>query len=139
MADDDGTQNMKFLRGSANPATFLLVGALAAALHWLVAVMLVERAGVAPMLANVGGWLVALALSFVGQWRWTFGDRRAPSSRSALRFFGLSAAGLALNAATYALLLHNTPLRYDIALALVLLTVTVITYLATQRWVFRQV
>jgi putative flippase GtrA len=129
---------MKFLRGAARPVIFVIVGTLAAVVHWLVAVMVVERAGVHPMLANIIGWLAALSVSFIGHWRWTFGDRRAPPVRSALRFFVLSAGAFAVNAAAYATLLRLTPLRYDIGLALVLLLVAVVTYLVSRRWVYRQ-
>lgn len=118
------------------PAAFTLVGTVAAAVHWLVVVLTVERAGVAPLLANVVGWLVALLCSFVGHWRWTFGDRRVPAGRSARRFFVVSACAFACNSAAYALLLRFSTVRYDIALAAVLLLVAILTYLASRQWAF---
>ena len=118
------------------PLAFIAVGAAAASVHWAVAVLLVERATLAPSSANVGGWLVAFGVSFAGHARVTFADRRASAPLAALRFAVLSAAGFALNAAAYGLLLRAGVLRYDIALAAVLIAVASITYLASLRWVF---
>jgi len=127
---------MTIRAGLGRPVAFTLVGTIAATVHWAVAVVAVERTGVPPSLANVVGWLVALAFSFVGHWRWTFGDRRVPVGRSARRFFVVSACAFACNAAAYALLLRFSPLRYDIGLAVVLLLVAIFTYLASRRWAF---
>ena len=118
------------------PIAFTVVGAIAAAVHWAVAVWAVERIGIAPVLANIVGWLVALVVSFVGHWRWTFGDRRAPGWRSARRFFVVSASAFACNAVAYWALLRFSPLRYDIGLAIVLLLVATFTYLASRQWAF---
>jgi putative flippase GtrA len=124
---------MKRLR---QPATFIAVGTAAAAVHWTVAVLAVERAGLVPSLANVAGWLVALLVSFGGHWRLTFGDRRSPPLRSALRFLVVSASAFAVNAAAYALLLRADWLPYDVSLALVLLGVAMLSYLASRHWAF---
>jgi len=125
---------IRWVRG--RPVAFTVVGAMAAAVHWAVAVLVVELAGITPPLANVVGWLVALSVSFVGHWRWTFGDRRVPAGRSARRFFVVSACAFACNAAAYALLLRFSLLRYDIGLAVVLLLVAIFTYLASRQWAF---
>lgn len=118
-------------------AMFVSVGTVAAAVHWSVAVAAVEQAGFSPPHANVVGWLVALVVSFTGHRHLTFGDRRAPALRSALRFFVVSSCAFAINATAYAWLLHVAWMRYDIALALVLLAVALLTYLASRYWAFR--
>jgi hypothetical protein len=56
--------------------------------------------------------------------------------RAARRFFGVSAAGFAINEFAYALLLQWSSWRYDFVLALVLVGVAVITYLLSSRWAF---
>lgn len=119
-------------------ASFILVGATAAAVHFAVVVALVETTGAHPLLANVGGWLVAFLVSFAGQHRLTFGDRRAPVLQAAPRFFAISAAGFAANEAAYAATLRLSGLRYDVALAVVLVAVAVMTYLLSSRWAFRR-
>ena len=115
---------------------FIAVGSLAALLHWGVVVLLVEARGLAPLFANVAGWLGAFMLSFAGHQCWTFGDHGAPPARAAGRFFLVSAGGFALNEAAYALLLQATAWRYDGLLVIVLLAVAVITYWLSRRWAF---
>lgn len=115
---------------------FVAVGSVAALVHWLVVVALVEGRQLAPLVANVVGWLTAFVVSFGGHRRWTFEDQGAPAARSARRFFAVSAAGFAVNEGTYAALLHGTGWRYDLVLVIVLLAVAALTYLASRRWAF---
>ncbi len=117
-------------------AWFIVVGCGAAAVHWSVVVALVGRAGWHPLVANGLGWLVAFGVSFAGHHRLTFRGHGAALHRAGLRFFVLSAGGFAINEAAYALLLHNTGLRYDIVLAFVLAAVAVVTYRLSSHWAF---
>jgi putative flippase GtrA len=117
-------------------AWFVAVGCSAAALHFGVVVLLVGRFGLAPLLANVGGWLVALGLSWTGHWRLSFADQDAPPARAARRFFAVSAFGFAVNETAYAVLLHGAGLGYRTALAAVLVGVAVGTYLLSRHWAF---
>lgn len=116
-------------------AWFLVVGATAAAVHWGVVVALVSLLSLKPLLANVLGWLVAFVFSFLGHYFLTFRDQDAPLTRSALRFFGVSAIGFSINQALYAVsLAFGQP--YDWALLCVLLMVAVLTYFLSKRWAF---
>ena len=115
---------------------FVLVGCVAATVHWGVVVMLVGGAGLAPLVANVGGWLVALIVSFSGHHRWTFRGHGAPWQASATRFFGVSALGFTINESAYALLMRVSGLRYDVLLAGVLIGVAGLTYALSRHWVF---
>ena len=83
------------------------------------------------------GWLTAFVCSFFGHHLTTFSDAQAPMGRAARRFFAVSALGFAANQAAYVLLLRLSGLRYDLALALVLVGVAVVTYLLGRRWAFR--
>jgi len=115
---------------------FVLVGSAAAAVHWGVVLALVHGWRAAPLLANVAGWCVAFVVSFAGH-RWgTFASRQAPVARAVRRFVIVSLGGLALNETAYALLLHFTPLRFDVALVLVLLAVAIVTYQLGRHWAF---
>lgn len=116
---------------------FVIVGCLAAATHWLVAVACVAWAGLPPLVANVAGWLVAFGVSFGGHYRWTFRHQHAPIVRAARRFFAVSALGFAVNEAAYAVLLHSTTLPYDLSLALVLAGMAVLTFILGRWWAFR--
>ena len=116
---------------------FVAVGCTAAAVHFGVVVALVSGLGLPPLAANVAGWLVAFVVSFLGQWQLTFRAHGAPWLQALRRFFLLSAAGFAINEASYAILLRWTPWRYDVLLAGVLVGVAVMTYLLGSRWAFR--
>jgi putative flippase GtrA len=119
-------------------AWFVAVGCAAAAVHFGIVVLLVERFAWAPLAANVAGWLVAFIVSFCGQSLLTFRDRGAPASHALPRFFVISLLGFLANEASYALLLRWSALRYDALLALVLVGVAIMTYLLSSRWAFRR-
>ena len=116
---------------------FVLVGCAAAATHWLTVITLVSGLALAPLQANVLGWLTAFGVSFCGHYLLTFRHHNAPLVRAALRFFGVSALGFAINEAAYAWLLHATTFRYDILLAGVLIGVAVMTFILGRFWAFR--
>ncbi len=122
---------------AARPLWFVAVGCIAAAVHWLAVVGLVEAAGWHPLVANVAGWSLALIVSFGGHHRLTFRGHGAPVARSAMRFVLVSAAGFGVNETVYAATLHWSGLGYQMLLALVLLLVAVMTWLLSRYWVFR--
>lgn len=117
---------------------FIAVGCAAAATHWGVAVGCVELLGMRPLAANAAGWLVAFIVSFTGHYRLTFRHLASHWTIAARRFFLISACGFLFNEVSYALLLHTTRLRYDILLALILLGLAVLTFLASRLWAFRR-
>jgi putative flippase GtrA len=116
---------------------FILVGSAAALVHFLTVVLVVERLTLAPLVANVIGWLCAFGVSFGGHYFLTFSDHGAPFARSAGRFFLLSAAGFVVNESSYAILLRFSPYPYYFLLAVILVAVAVFTYLLSRRWAFR--
>jgi putative flippase GtrA len=117
-------------------ARFVLVGSVAAAIHWIVAVVLVDHFALHPLAANLVGWLVAFLFSFSGHHRLTFRDANAPLWRSARRFLAISLGGLTVNESLFATLLHWSKVRYDVALASVLIFVAVLTYVLSRYWAF---
>jgi putative flippase GtrA len=118
--------------------TFIAVGSTAAAVHWCTVVALVQAWGAAPLLANLGGWMVAFVISFSGQYHFTFRDHGAPIGQALRRFLPLSLAGFWANELGYAALLRWTPWPYWLDLGLVLVAVAVFTYLLSRRWAFRR-
>lgn len=115
---------------------FIAVGCAAAAVHWVIVVVLVSGWGWRPLVANVLGWLAAFTLSFTGHHRLTFGGHGVPVRSSAARFFAVSAGGFGVNEITYALMLRWSSQRYDLILAVVLIAVAALTYLLGRHWVF---
>jgi putative flippase GtrA len=118
------------------PVVFILVGSTAALIHFLTVILLVEKLHLVPLVANVGGWLCAFAVSYGGHFLLTFADHDAPALQSAARFFLLSAAGFAINESAYATVLHASQLPYHFLLAIILLGVAALTYLLSRRWAF---
>ena len=116
---------------------FIAVGCAAAATHWLVVVAMVSLNSLAPLVANVIGWLVAFGVSFTGHYQLTFRHQHAPVLRAARRFFLVSAAGFSVNEASYAWLLHVTTIRYDVLLAAILIAIAVLTFILGRFWAFR--
>ena len=115
---------------------FVLVGSVAALVHWISTVVLVEHGAVGPWWANMFGWLVALSVSFTGHYRLTFQGHDSPVRLAAMRFFLVSATGFGLNAVIYASLLHWDPVHYQLWLAATLVVVAGLTYLLSHRWAF---
>lgn len=120
----------------ASPLWFLAVGGAAALVHYVTVRALVAGLGLAPLLANPIAWCVAFGVSFVGHRHLSFALQAAPMARSLRRFAVLSLAGLFANQAAYAALLRFTPLRYDVALVLVLAGVAGATYVLGRHWAF---
>jgi putative flippase GtrA len=120
---------------------FVVVGTVAAAVHLLVVKVLVQWLGLMPLVANLGGWMVAFWASFLGHYRWTFkggsqGTALAPAT-SAKRFFLVSAVGFVVNEALYAAALRWSAWRFDWLLAGVLIVMALLTFLASRLWAFR--
>ena len=115
---------------------FVAIGCAAALTHWLVAVLCVREYELAPLLANVVGWLVAFFVSFLGHYHFTFRLQRGPWVRAARRFFLVSALGFCINELAYAYLLHVTSVRYDVLLALILIGLAVLTFILGRFWAF---
>ncbi|KDE40118.1 MAG: GtrA family protein [Nitrincola lacisaponensis] len=119
----------------AQVSRFALVGISALIVHWLVVRLLVPL-GMPPLIANVFGFAVAFNVSYFGHRKLTFKADALNHSRTLPRFASVALGSFAVNEALYALLLMLTPLRYDVALLLVLGIVAVLTYLFSRFWAF---
>ena len=119
----------------AQVSRFALVGVTALMVHWLVVRLLVPL-GLAPLVANVFGFLVAFNVSYFGHRKLTFKAEQLNHSRTLPKFATVALGSFAINESLYALLLLFTPLRYDIALFIVLGVVAVLTYLFSRFWAF---
>ena len=117
-------------------ARFVLVGSLAAGIHWLVVVYFVDGNLLTPLAANGVGWLVALSFSFAGHSQWTFPDDGREKLTAALRFFAISAIAFFINQSVYAAMLSTKWLSYEFALVLVLVLVAIFTYFLSRYWAF---
>lgn len=117
---------------------FGLTGAAAAATHLLFVLWLVEGAGLAPLRANVAGFVLAFFVSYSGHRHFTFAGGGGPHHQAMPRFLLVALTGLLLNQGLFALLLSLTPLPYPLALVLVLAGVAALTFLLGRHWAFPQ-
>ena len=117
------------------PGVFIVVGAVAALVHYGVALMIMAR-GTAPQLANLVGWACAFTVSYSGQARLTFGEPRLRRA-TLLRFLAASLAAWVVNALCYQGLLAWTDLDPRLLLAVAILVAAAFTFLLARGWVFR--
>jgi len=117
---------------------FALIGALATVLHWVAAMVAIDRIGTAPLVANAMGWLCAFAISFLGHFWVTFRGHGAPLCRSMVRFACVSAIGFAMSTLVFAQLVRLHPSLYGMWLALTLMMVAFVSYQLGRRWAFSQ-
>ncbi|WP_428419768.1 GtrA family protein [Methylibium sp.] len=116
--------------------SFVIVGAVAATVHWLLACAAMRGLAWPPQLANLAGFVLAFGVSYAGHKRYSF--RSGARHRDALpRFAVVALSAFSLNGLLYQMLLSAQLLPPEAALALVLLTVAAGTYLASRLWAFR--
>ena len=122
-------------------ARFGMVGLTAAAVHYWVVIALVELLHIAPLQANVGGFVAAFWVSYFGHRHWTFSDAVASHTggthSSFLRFLLVALLGFGMNQLLFYLLLRYAGWPYYLALAVVVFTVAVMTYVLSRLWAFR--
>lgn len=125
------------LRRLPQPLQFLLVGSCAAAVHLAVVALLVPWAGMAPLAANVWGFLLAFVVSYHGHARLTFSRARARGWAVAARFFAVACLSFAANELLYAAALHWLQAHFLWSLTGVLVLVAAGTFLLGKFWAFK--
>ncbi len=114
---------------------FTAVGTSATAVNLSTVAALVPL-GVPPLVANVIGFLVAFAGSFVAHARWTFPAEGRNVGVALQRFAVVSLLGFAFTEAAYAGALEWTLVDYRLSLFLVILTLGALKLLASKHWAF---
>ena len=121
---------------SAQLLWFLLIGSVAAATHWLVTIIAVEIGDLRPAAANGIGWMFAFFVSFSGHYNCTFRHQPKTLIAAIRRFACVSVVGFMINEVAFVLLLQYTALPYYGNLALVLISIAVLTFLLSRYWAF---
>lgn len=117
---------------------FVVVGAVAAAVHLSTLWLLVHFDTFSPLIANVFAFCLAFIVSYTGQSFWTFNHKRHNHTGSVARFLVVQLfCSLALNQGLYALLLSFTSLHYLMASFIVLVTVPLVTFTLSKYWAFK--
>jgi putative flippase GtrA len=99
-------------------------------------VALVVPLGMAPLAANVVGFLLSFTWCFFGHARWTFPARGRDLGVALRRFAVISLLSFALTETGYAAVLAWTSVDYRVALLLVVQSLAVAKLLASKFWAF---
>ncbi len=115
---------------------FFSVGVLAAAVHFSVVVLLVQKFAYAPLIANIGGFLVSFQVSYFGHRLWTFSDTIIDHREAYLKLVMVQVLNFALNESLYYFLL-GLHLPYQVALLIVIAIMPAFTFVTSKWWVFQ--
>lgn len=126
------------LHGLPQGLQFALVGGAAAATHLLAVALWVHWAGMAPLVANGLGFLVAFVVSYNGHAWLTFSCSGARGWSVTGRYFAVASLSFAVNELLYAAALHWLGWNYLVSLLLVLLLVAVGTFVLSKTWAFKR-
>lgn len=138
MVDSLPPLKIRALAEATTAIRFAIVGGAATATHAMVALVLLEARLLPALLANLGGFLVAFAVSFVGHHYWSFASARHPgaATRRMRRFFILAVSGFALNSGVLASWIGFTSWPENIGLLISIAVVPVLTFLGARLWAF---
>lgn len=117
---------------------FSVTGGSSTAVHFCSVLLLVSLLHMTPLIANIGAFLIAFSVSYIGHSRWTFADiNQANRKQTLCRFFMIAVFSFVLNESLYVYLLKVQHLYYPIALAIVLCAISVVTFTLSKCWAFR--
>jgi putative flippase GtrA len=117
----------------ASARRFVVSGVSVTALHFAVALLLIERARATPAVANSIAFAIATAVSYVLNTRWSFAA--ALGARTLTKFLLVSAIGLVL-AATVSWLAQQQGLSSLTGICLVACTVAPATFTLHKFWTY---
>ncbi len=120
---------------AASFTRFAGIGVVATIIHGVSLNLLVLGAGLYPTLANVGAFLFAFSVSYLGHYYFSFRSRQDHVA-AAPKFFVAAIIGLTLNTLTFAIMVNILQLHYMIAFAVVILILPPIMFLISRKFVF---
>lgn len=116
-------------------AAFSVVGVIAAVFHYGTLIGLREGIGVDPVLGSAAGFAAGGVVSYLLNYRFTFGSKRRHVEAASL-FFMVAAAGLVINTALMALFVNGLGLQYLVAQVTTTGVVLVWHFVANRLWTF---
>jgi putative flippase GtrA len=118
--------------------SYLLVGAAATALHYLILVFLVQKLMVAVTSASVVGAAAGAVAAFAGNEKLTFGKGQCDGKNQRfLKFLSTAGMGVALNGALMWQLALHTQWPYLLSQLATSACVVMFTYSVNKKWTFR--
>jgi putative flippase GtrA len=116
---------------------FLIVGALASIVNFIIVWILVHFDVLRPLVANIFAFLIAFNVSYFGHRFLTFSTTSTSHKKASIQFLGNAVIGLILNEATYYVLLHILHIQYLLALFITMAIVAVYTFLISKFFIFK--
>lgn len=114
---------------------FVSVGALAACVHYVIA-LLTHRWGLQPAEANWIGFLCAFPVSYLGHRHWSFRGTQASHFTAFFKFLAVALIGFLGNQLLLKLTLTLTSLPFWFSLGVVMVIIAMITWLLSRFWAF---
>lgn len=117
-------------------ARFGLVGMVSTTIHILVVWLLLVSTVFSPIVANTLAFLTAFGVSFVGNYRWTFGSP-GNVGRAIKRFLLISVSAFVMNTLLLAILLRGEWFSPIVAAIFSAAVVPFITFVTSRFWGFQ--
>ena len=116
---------------------FTIVGAVAAVVHYVAALLCKEALNIAPGWANVLGFACAFPVSYLGHHTLSFAHQPSRHAHALPRFLLVALLGFCGNQVLLLSLLQVTPLPFWLVLGLVMVAVALSSFLLSRYWAFR--
>lgn len=115
---------------------FGVVGLTAAGIHFSTVVLLVQYFSMAPLIANIFGFVVSFQMSYWGHRVWTFNATDVLHRAAFPKLVVVQVLNFAANEILFFLFL-SLHLPYTLALIIVLTVLPIFTFVSSKLWVFR--
>lgn len=116
---------------------FAVIGALAAGVHYVVAVGLEWTQVLSALYANTAGFLFAFPVSYFGHRKLSFSGQDATHAQAFPRFFAVAVCGFVANQLLVMNAIYFTSVPFWLVLGVVMVVVAVSTYLLSRYWAFK--
>lgn len=138
MKADTGRPGMAGLRTQAGRLVrFGIVGVAATVTHVTTLTALVELLGVDPHVANFLGFVVAVPVSYLGHYYWSFASTHA-HGETLLRFVIVAVASLVTSQGLMILAVDGLGAGYGVGIVLMVVVMPLVNFVVQQVLVFRR-
>ncbi|MBK0399594.1 DUF2029 domain-containing protein [Limibaculum sp. M0105] len=127
----------RFVVQAARLIRFGVVGVAATATHVLVLSGLIELAGIDPRFANIAAFMVAVPVSYLGHYYWSFGSVH-PHGETLLRFIVVAVSSLLGSQGLMLFALDILGASYWVGVALMVVVMPLVNFAVQQALVFRR-
>lgn len=115
---------------------FGIVGVTAATIHFSVVVFLVQTRNLAPLIANIFGFMIAFQMSYWGNRFWTFHNTTESHGGALIKLLILQIMNFLVNETLFYIFLQ-LHIPYTLALFIILAFLAVCTFITNRKWVFK--